>query len=100
MWGTVDAGAVGASATTPPSGARPKFNSADGALTGAAAAAEAIKTSSPLKDSLCNNLPNVDRLNLSAISASNYAANANGSIQTVDHVRIQCPSFEITSLSH
>ena len=42
-------------------GARPKFNSAD--------AVEAVKTSSPLKDSLCNNLANVDRLNLSAIAS-------------------------------
>ena len=42
-------------------GARPKFNSAD--------AVEAVKTSSPLKDSLCNNLSNVDRLNLSAIAS-------------------------------
>ena len=42
-------------------GARPKFNSAD--------SVDHVKTSSPLKDSLCNNIVNVDRLNLSAISS-------------------------------
>ena len=46
-------------------GTRPKFNSADSAV-------EAVKTSSPLKDSLCNKLSNVDRLNLSAISTQPY----------------------------